>query len=239
MSTSSDKLGQMVTDFTSTSENLSGSLVKIDLLIQELTEQWQAIGYAEDEIEDDLEAAVVPTKAEYFYTFGSFGVSGSGGLYEWMGFDSEVAAGLTYISGTSFTVTGDQTSTYTAGTSAVVTNGGTFSASTTISGSDAADPLYPGETYVVLDASICAANLDGVYLEAYAPQGALWDSDVTIQGYIDDWAFLDNFLTETVGLDGTYGIVGRLSNLYTARGVVQNDYDKYDGMIAPMSNYAT
>ncbi len=239
MSTSSDKLGVMVTDFTETATNLSGSLVKIDLLIQELTEQWQALGYAEDEIEDDLEAYVVPGKAEYFYTFGSYGVSGSGGLYEWMGFDEVAVTGLTYISTTSFTVDGDQTSTFTAGLSAVVTNSGTFSVSTTISGSDAADPSYPGDTYVVLDAAICAASLDGVYLGSYAPQGTLWDSDSTVQGYIDDWAFLDNFLTQTVGLGGTYGIVGRLSNLYTARDVVENDYNKYDGMIDPMSNYAT
>jgi len=199
----------------------------------------QALVYAEDQIKIDLEAYVVPGKAEYFYTFGSYGVSGSGGLYEWMGFDSEVAAGLTYISGTSFTVTGNQTSTYTAGTSAVVTNSGVFSVSTTISGSDAADPLYTPDTYVVLDASICTAGLDGVYLGSYAPQGALWDSDVTVQGYIDDWGFMDNFITQTVGLDGTYGLEGRIANLVVARGVVENDYDKYTGMIAPMGDYAT
>jgi hypothetical protein len=234
-----DKLAEMVIGFTSTSENLSGSLIKIDQQIAELNQQMQTLVYAENQIETDLEAYIVPGKAEYFYTFGSYGVSGSGSLYEWMGFDSEVAAGLTYISGTSFTVTGDQTSTYTAGTSAVVTNSGVFSTSTTISGSDAADPSYPGETYVVLDASICTAGLDGVYLEAYAPQGALWDSDVTVQGYIDNWGFMDNFITQTVGLDGTYGLQGRIANLVVARGVVENDYDKYTGMIAPMSDYAT
>jgi hypothetical protein len=240
MSANSDKLGQMVTGFTSTSENLSGSLVKIDAQILDLTQQWQAIGFAEDEIETDLEAAVVPAKAEYFYTYGNFGVSGTGALNEWSGYDEETGiTGLTYISGTSFTVDGNQTSTFTAGLNILVTNSGTFSASTTISGSDAADPAYPSDTYVVLDAAICSASLDGVYLEAYAPSGPFWDSDVTIQGYMDDWVFLDNFLTQTVGLDGTYGIVGRLSNLYVARGVVENDYAKYDGMISPMSNYAT
>jgi hypothetical protein len=236
---SADKLGEMVTGFTSTSENLSGSLVKIDILRADLVEQWQALVYAQDEIETDLEAYVVPGKAEYFYTFGSYGVSGAGGLYEWMGFDSEAAAGLTYISGTSFTVAGNQTSTYTAGTSAVVTNGGAFSASTTISGSDAADPSYPGETYVVLDASICAANLNGVYLEAYAPQGALWDSDATIQAWMDNWAFLDGFMTQDVGLQGTYGLEGRIVNLDVAKGVVEKDYAKYDGMIPIMELYAT
>jgi hypothetical protein len=239
MSESSDKLGQMVIDFTETATNLSGSLVKIDILIQELTEQWQAIGYAEDEIESDLEAAVVPAKAEYFYTYGNFGVSGTGALNEWSGYDEVSVAGLTYISTTSFIVDGDQTSTFTAGLNILVTNSGTFSASTTISGSDDQDPAHTPNTLVVLDAAICAASLDGVYLKAYAPSGPFWDSDATIQGYMDDWVFLDNFLTQTVGLDGTYGIVGRLSNLYVARGVVQNDYEKYDGMIAPMSNYAT
>jgi hypothetical protein len=239
MSANSDKLGQMVTDFTSISENLSGSLVKIDAQILDLTEQQQAIGYAEDEIEDDLEAAVVPAKAEYFYTFGSFGASGSGSLDEWSGYDEVSVAGLTYISGVLFTVDGNQTSTFTAGLNILVTNSGSFSSSTTISGSVYNHLSYPNDTLVGLDASICTAGLDGVYLEAYAPTGPFWDSDVTIQGYMDDWAFMDNFLTQEVGLDGTYGIVGRLSNLYVARGVVENDYNKYDGMIGPMGDYAT
>lgn len=235
-----DKLAQMVTDFTLTSENLSGSLIKIDQQIAELNQQMQALVWAEDQIEIDLEAAVVPAKAEYFYTYGSYGVSGSGALNEWSGYDEETGiTGLTYISTTSFTVDGNQTSTFTAGLNILVTNSGAFSTSTTISGSDAADPLYPGDTYVVLDAAICAASLDGVYLEAYAPSGPFWDSDATIQGYMDDWVFMDNFITQDVGLDGTYGLQGRIANLVVARGVVENDYNKYTGMIGPMGDYAT
>jgi len=237
---SADKLAEMVTGFTSTSENLSGSLIKIDELRTDLVEQWQALVFAQDEIETDLEAYVVPGKADYFYTFGSYGVSGAGGLYEWMGFDQVTGlTGLTYISSTSFTVDGNQTATFTAGLSAVVTNGGAFSASTTISGSDAADPSYPGDTYVVLDGAICAGNLNGVYLGSYAPQGSLWDSDSTVQAWIDNWGFLDGFMTQDVGLQGTYGLEGRIVNLDVAKGVVEKDYAKYDGMIPIMELYAT
>jgi hypothetical protein len=238
-----DKLREMVTGFTETATNLSGSLVKIDLLIADLTEQWHAINYAQDEIETDLEVFVEANKADYFYSYGSFGVSGTGVLNEWMGFDEETVTNITYIDGQRFTVDNDLTSTFTAGTSAVVTNGGTFSASTTISGSEY-NISYPGKTLVGLDDSRAAANLDGVYLEAYAPYGPLWDSDATVQGYMDDWVFLDGFVTQDVGLDGTYGIygdgdTGRLSNLYTARGVVEKDYIKYDGMVPIMDVYAT
>jgi hypothetical protein len=235
---SADKLAEMVIGFTSTSENLSGSLVKIDAQILDLTEQWQAIDFAQDGIEDDLEIFVEANKADYFYSYGSFGASGTGALNEWMGFDEETVINITFIDSVSFTVDNDLTSTFTAGTSAVVTNGGVFSASTTISGSEY-NISYPGKTLVGLDDARAAANLDGVYLEAYAPYGPLWDSDVTVQGYMDDWVFLDGFVTQTVGLDGTYGIEGRLSNLYVARGVVENDYNKYTGMISIMDVYAT
>ena len=233
-----DKLREMVDGFTITATNLSGSLVKIDAQIAELTEQWKAIDYAEDEIETDLEVFVETNKADYFYSYGSFGVSGTGdtGVIEWMGFDEETGlTNLTYVAANYFEVDGDATSTFTAGTSAVVTNGGTFSASTTISGSI----FDGGVTSVGLDDNICAANLDGVYQESYANWGPLWDSDATVQAYMDDWVFLDGFITQTVGLDGTYGIEGRLSNLYVARGVVENDYNKYDGMVPIMDVYAT
>lgn len=238
MSYYGDILSEMVTDFTSTSENLSGSLIKIDEQIASLTQQWHAIDFAQDGIEADLETFVEAGKADYFYSYGSFGVSGTGALNEWMGFDEETVTNITYVDTVRFTVDGDQTSTFTAGTSAVVTNGGVFSLSTTISGSTYNTDVA-GKTLVGLDDARAAANLDGVYLEAYAPYGALWDSDATVQAYMDDWVFLDGFVTQTVGLLGTYGIEGRIDNLHIARGIVEIDYAKYDGMISIMDVYAT
>ena len=109
----------MVTTFTQTRNNLSASLEKIDEQIAELTAQWKAIDYAEDQIESDLETYVETNKSDYFYTYGSFGVSGTGELKEWMGFDEETGlSGLTYESANSFLVTGDETGTFTPGTSA-------------------------------------------------------------------------------------------------------------------------
>ena len=234
-----DKLAEMVIGFTSTSENLSGSLIKVDAQITDLTEQWHAINYAQDGIEADLETYVEANKADYFYSYSNFGVSGTGALNEWMGFDEETGlVNLTYVDTVRFTVDGNLTGTFTAGTSAVVTNGGAFSASTTISGSEY-NISYPGKTLVGLDNARAAGNLNGVYLESYAPYGPLWDSNTTVQGYMDNWVFLDGFVTQTVGLDGTYGIQGKLSNLYVARGIVEKDYTKYTGMIPIMELYAT
>lgn len=236
---SADKLTEMVTTFTQTRNNLSGSLVKIDEQITDLTEQWQAISYAQDGIETDLETYVETNKSDYFYTYGSFGVSGTGELKEWMGFDEETGlVGLTYESANSFLVTNDETGTFTPGTSAVVTNGGSFSVSTTVSGSMFNLPWHSGQTLVVLDSGICQASLDGVYLESYANSGPLWDSDATVISYMGSWATLDGFITNPVGLTGTYGIEGRLSNLYVAKGVVTNDYNKYKSMVPILTAYA-
>jgi len=234
-----DKLREMVNNFTTLTKNLTASMEKIDALITDLTEQWKAIDYAEDQIESDLETYVETNKADYFYSYGNYGISGTGNLKEWMGFDEETVTNLTYVSTNEFTVDGDKTSTFTAGTSAVVVNGTTFSSSTTISASIYNDPLYPAKTLVTLDSGICQSNLNKVYLESYANWGPLWDSDATVQGYMDDWVFIDDFLTKNVGTDGTYGITDRLDNLYTAKSIVQKDYNKYDGMIPIIDVYAT
>jgi len=238
-----DKLAEMVIDFTSMSENLSGSLVKIDQQIAELTAQWKAINYAQDGIEADLETYVETNKADYFYSYGTFGASGTGALDEWMGFDEETGlVNLTYVDSQRFTVDNDLTATFTAGTSAVFTNGGTFTVATTISGSEY-NISYPGKTLVGTDDAVLAANLDGVYLESYANWGPLWDSDATVTAYMANWVYLDNFITQPVGLDGTYGINGdgtngKLQNLYLARGVVEKDYNKFTNMYPILDNYA-
>jgi len=233
-----DILAEMVTEFTETATNLSGSLVKIDTLISDLTQQWHAIDYAQDGIEADLETYVEANKAEYFYTYGTFGVSGTGALNEWSGYDEVSVTGLTYVDGQRYIVDGNQTATFVAGLNTLVTNSGVFSASTTISGSTYNTDVA-GKTLVGLIGSRATAGLDGVYLEVYAPSGPFWDSDATVQGYMDDWVFLDGFVTQTVGLDGTYGIEGRIDNLHVARPVVENDYNKYDGMVPIMDVYAT
>ena len=238
------KLTEMVTTFTQTRNNLSASLEKIDEQIAELTAQWKAIDYAEDQIESDLETYVETNKSDYFYTYGSFGTSGTGELKEWMGFDEETGlVNLTYVDSQRFTVDGNLTATFTAGLSAVATNGGTFTTATTISGSEY-NLSYPNKTLVGVDDAVLAANLDGVYLESYANSGPLWDSDATVISYMSNWAFLDGFITQPVGLTGTYGINGdgvdngKLQNLYTARGVVENDYNKFKGMVPILDIYA-
>lgn len=235
MSVDSDKLGTMVTEFTTLSENLSASLLKIDDKILDLTEQWKAIDYAQDQIEYWLGVYIEAYKADHFYTFGSFGVSGSGILWQWLGFDEESVSGLSYTNPHHVTCTGDQTSTFTAGLSALVTNGGTFSTSSTISGS-----YYDTVTHILFDDDIAAANVDGIYLASYAPWGALWDSDATVQSNMDNWVALDDFVTGSIGsTTGTYGIQERLANLYFAKSIVQIDKDKYDEMIPIMEPFAT
>jgi hypothetical protein len=111
--------------------------------------------------------------------------------------------------------------------------------STTISGSVYDDPAFPLDTLVGIDASILTINLSAVFLETYAPWGPLWDSDSTVQGYMDDWVTLDGFVTKTIDTDGTYGIEERLTNLYTAKTVTQANKDKYDAMIPVVQTYAT
>jgi len=230
-----DKLRTMVTGYDTLVPNLSASIISINAEIADLSEQWSALVFAQDGIESDLETYVETNKADYFYSYGNFGVSGTGYLTEWMGFDQETATGLAYVSTVYFTVTGDQTTTYTAGTSAVVTNSGTFTASTTISASVYNNP----DTLVGLNAGICAASLDGVYLESYANWGPLWDSDATVQGYMDDWVFIDDYITHLLSSTGTYGIQDMIAKLQIARALVQINLDKYEAAGPILEPYAT
>lgn len=228
-------LSEMLSAYNTMALNLSASLVNIDNQIDDLTEQKTILQWTQDQYEADLETYVEANKADYFYSYGSFG---STNLSEWMGFDEETGlTNLTYFSAHEFLVDGDETGTFTAGTSAVVTNNGVFSTSTTVSASVYNLPWHSGKTLVALYGSICTADLDAVYLESYANWGPLWDSDTTITHYMDSWDWIYDFITHEIGLTGTYGIDDRVTNLNTAKGIVQYDYNKYSGAQDALEDY--
>jgi hypothetical protein len=236
MSVDSDKLGVMVAGYNTLVPALSASWDSITAEITDLYEQWSALAFAQDGIESDLETYVEANKADYFYSYGSFGVSGTGVLNEWMGFDEETGlSGWTYDSPKQFRVFDDHTSTFTVGTSGVCVASSTFSESSTISASWYSSPF----TYVNWVDSIVPPLIDGVYLESYANWGPLWDSDTTVQGYMDDWVFVDDLITKTLSSTGTYGIQDTIAKLAVAKALVLINMNKYNGTIPIITTYAT
>jgi hypothetical protein len=220
MSVDSDKLGTMVTGYNTLVPNLSASWDSITAEITDLYEQWSALDYAETEIEKDLTSYIESNKSDHLYTYGNFGVSGTGILNEWMGFDQETVTGLTRVDSYRVTVDGDQTSTFTAGLSGLFHYGLWFTASSTISASIYNHPTWPGDTLIGFNTGIVEVGVDQIFLANYAPWGAMWDSDTTVQGYMDDWVFLDDLMTKTLSSTGTYGIVDTIAKLGVAKALV-------------------
>jgi hypothetical protein len=241
MTVDSDKLGVMVTGYGTLVPNLSASWDSIAAEITDLYEQWSAIDYAETQIEKDLSSYVTGAgaKADYFYQYGNFGVSGTGILNEWMGFDQETVTGLTYVDTYRVTVDGDQTSTFTAGLSGLFHYGVSFTASSTISASIYNHPTWPGDTLIGFNTAIVDSGVDQIYLASYAPWGAMWDSDTTVQGYMDDWIFLDDLMTKTLSSTGTYGIVDTIAKLGVAKALVLINMNKYNDATPILTTYAT
>jgi hypothetical protein len=242
MSVDSDKLRAMINNYPTLTANLSAGLDNLQAQIDDYTEQQSALDSAHDGLATDLENYIVVSagKADKFYSYGDFNDgTESANLTDWIGYDQEAAAGLTYVSSDLFTVSGDQTSTYTAGVSAIFTNGGTFTTGTAISGSLYNTIAYPLVTLVGVDAAVLTATLDGVYLEAYQPSGPLWDSDATVQGYMDDFDFILDYIWQDLGTGGTYGVEDTIDKLTDAYNILLLDYNKYSAAGDILEPYAT
>ena len=107
-----DKLRTMVDGYPTLTTNLSAGLVNLQAQIDDYTEQQSALESAMTGLADDLEAAVVPAKADKFYSYGNYNdTTESANLTDWIGYDQHAAAGLTYQTSEYFTLTGDQTGT--------------------------------------------------------------------------------------------------------------------------------
>jgi len=237
MTVDSDKLGVMVTGYDTLVPNLSASYDSIVAEIADLNEQWSAIVWAQNKYESALRGYVEANKSDYTYTYGNFGVSGTGILNEWMGFTAESVTGLTYVDSYRVTVDGDQTSTFTAGLSGLFHYALFYTASSTISAS-----IYPYDTTKTLigfNTGIVDVAVDQILLADYAPWGAMWDSDATVQGYMDDWIVIDDLLTKTLTSTGTYGIVDKIDKLALARNLVLINMNKYDAAGPILDVYAT
>jgi len=240
MSADSDKLREMIDGYPTLTANLSAGLVNLQLQIDDYTEQLSALNSAHDGLATDIETDVEAVKADKFYSYGDFNDgTESANLTDWIGYDQEAAAGLTYVSSELFTLSGDQTSTYTAGVSAIFTNGGAFTTGTAISGSLYNTIAYPNVTLVGSDAAVLTGTLDGVYLEAYTPTGPLWDSDATIQGYMDAFDFILDYIWQDLGTGGTYGVEDTIDKLGDAKAILELDYAKYDAAGPFLEDYAT
>jgi hypothetical protein len=156
-----------------------------------------------------------------------------------MGFTLESVFGLARVDASNIVVDGDETATFTAGTSAVMSAGIGHTDSTTISGSLYNTPAHPGDTLIGFNDAIVPVGISSIFLESYANWGPLWDSDATVQAYMDDWAFIDDHMTHLLSSTGTYGIVDMIAKLQIAKALVQINLDKYDAAGPILEPYAT
>ncbi len=247
MSAASDKLREMVDGYPDEIDSLQKSYQSITAQIDELDEQKEAL---EDGllaiISDDLENNLLPAKATvpHVYTFGGFGSFGSGGnAQDWEVYDLiNNTATFTQVSTTEFVIEGvDITGQLSGGEKVVITNNDVFTVpATTVTVVVTGAPAYPANsTHVVVNAAIVQATVDGIWELVYEYLGVGWDSDVTIQGYIDDYAFTIDHLHAALGTSGTYGIIALRAALAQGRNIILANLNKTQGMETTYDNFAT
>lgn len=235
-----DKLREMIDGYPTLTANLSAGIDNIELQIDDYTEQQSALEFAMDGLAADIETDIEASKADKFYSYGNFNDgTESASLSAWIGYDEETVPGLTYIDSQYFTSTSDVTSTFTAGLAAIFTNSGVFTTGTSISGSLWNTLEYPSKTLIGVDNAVLTGTLDGVYLESYRPTGPFWDSDATIQGYMDDFDFILDYIWQDLGISGTYGVEDIIVKLELAKSILEIDYAKYNAAGPVLEDYAT
>lgn len=70
------------------------------------------------------------------------------------------------------------------------------------------------------------ANVDALMDKVYVKDGVGWDGSSYLTSRIDEFAFITDYLWKPLGLEGTYGVKDKLSQLGNAKTLLQNDKQK-------------
>ena len=68
--------------------------------------------------------------------------------------------------------------------------------------------------------------VDSTGLTMYQYQGTGWDDDTSVQTYIDDFAFGNDYLTRPLTTGASYGLIPLRTNLYAAKSLLTNNKNK-------------
>jgi hypothetical protein len=247
MSVASDKIREMVDSYPDKIDSLNKSYQSITLQIDDLGEQKSALenGVLSVIAIDEMKNTLLPVKATnpYVYTFGNYGgYDASGNATDFGVYDLvNNTATFTQVSPFDFVVNGvNLTGQIPTGRQIVVTNNGVFSIpATTLTVMVTGAPYPANSTYIEVDGPIVQATVDGVWKLVYEYLGVGWDSDPTIQGKIDAYAFTIDHIHAPLGTDGTYGIIDLKSALTQGRSIIYKNLLKTQGMEDTYADFAT
>ena len=243
----SDKIREMVDGYPDEIDNLQKSIDSLNAQTADLQEQRTALelGMLEVIAQDQLVDVLLPAKTTspsdaYIYTFGNFGSYGSSGnATDWQVYQlitKAPASTFTQFSPSAFKIVGENyTGQLSPGDKIFVTNGGVFAGPATTT----TVTLTAGDTFVECNASIVAANVNGVWKLVYEYLGVGWDSDPNIQKEIDDYAFAIDHLHKDLGTGGTYGIIALTDALTVGKNIVQANKDKIEGAETTYDRFGT
>jgi len=228
MSVSSDKLREMINDSTTEVANLTRALVNVDELIDEYTAQKSALDTGMMDITSAEILVILDTKGDYVYTWGDYGTKN---VTEFRVYDLTFDGNVTYISTTSFRVTGDQTALFTAHPyirADCGVDGFKYNTVKTVSYS------APNTTVVIEDTPEITANIVDVYTDVYN-----YGDDTDIDSEKVEFDFAYDWISKTLSDTGTYGIDVRIDSFTASKTSIGLNKTKYTDAITKLERFAT
>jgi hypothetical protein len=105
-----------------------------------------------------------------------------------------------------------------------------------------APPAQPASVTVNLDPAETALPVGLSTIErcevVYAYESTGWDSDAVITNDVQAFALAYSHINDPIDLDGTYGLLARVSSVTIGRGVQALNKTKYDSFVALYEQYA-
>lgn len=81
--------------------------------------------------------------------------------------------------------------------------------------------------------------VDSSGVTMYSYGGVNWDSDSTIIGLVNDYAFGNDYLTRPLTSGASYGLYPNRTNMNTAKSLLQQNRNKVNQSITTFENYAS
>jgi len=234
MSTPAEIIQEMINAADGKAANAQTSIDQITLQISDLQEKQDSMQTGIlDVVSSNLENYLVGTKfspaSDYHMKKGSTyndGLSSSGTLTDWEIYQLRLSNldpskdSIIYDSPNTFTCTGDKTAIFSDTTDVAFNLNGTYVYSV-VSGS----PVFMGGiTTVTIADSVLTINLMEGFTKNYVY--SLGD-DTYVDKYVGDWDFAHDYIVHPLGSTGTYGTKDMISNLTSAKNMLELDKTKF------------
>lgn len=232
-------LKEMILDAPDQVSQLDSSITQLNTQIASFQEKQNSLVGVCNTAATNLETHLLnkytpPVENYYFYTYGNYNQAlvAGGNLTEWKLYLDMMITDATSISTTEFILSGDYTAIFINGKdlSFIVNLGNRVYSTVSISSYD----IGNDETTVEIDDEV----LDTMYPEIWELKYSyIPGDDIVVDNLKSEWDFANDYITQPIGVSGTYGTQDNIAKLTIALNLQTANKTKYNDSITKLAPY--